>query len=63
MERSLGLVSVQGATLTIFQFQKIDDFNKYGIAFEVIDQDNDFFIMLLKIQMILEECGKIIICI
>ena len=52
-----------GSNSHYISISKIDDFNKYGIAFEVIDQDNDFFHFALKTQMILEECGKIIICI
>ena len=32
-----------GSNSHYISISKIDDFNKYGIAFEVIDQDNDFF--------------------
>ena len=32
-----------GSNSHYISISKIDDFNKYGIAFEVVDQDNDFF--------------------
>lgn len=32
-----------GSNSHYISISKIDDFNKYGIAFEVIDQDNDFY--------------------
>ena len=51
-----------GSNSHYISISKIDDFNKYGIAFEVIDQDNDFFYYAFEdTNDFLEECGKIII--
>ena len=49
-----------GSNSHYFSLKKLKK-KKIGIAFEIIDNDNDFYHDAFAVQMILEDIGKILI--